>query len=112
MALFETDARLADVCSSGVKRTSLKNAPRTAFSRAAEKRPQGLGAYWGRPFQPPATQKQAANGQPNYRNSVDRSELVRSTSVGGDFHIRLRCRLHPYWPAAQMFGVLQGSRRA
>jgi hypothetical protein len=46
----------------------------------------GLGGLsWGRPFQPPATLKQAANGQTNYRNSVDRSELVWSTSVGGPF---------------------------
>jgi hypothetical protein len=49
-------------------------------STKKRKRPQqrGLGGGWGRPFQPPATLKRAANGQPNYRNSVDRSELVWS----------------------------------
>src|SRR6266851_5903727 len=57
------------------------------ISRAAKKRPQqGVGGLsWGRPFQPPATREQAANGQPNYCSSADRSELVRSTSVGSLF---------------------------
>jgi len=66
------------------------------ISRAGEKRPQqGVGLSWGRPFRPPATRKQAANGQPNYRNSVDRSELVWSTSVGGLFHMRLNHAMSP-----------------
>ena len=60
----------------------------SAQKTCAEKRPSSGGweAGWDRPFQPPATRKQAANGQPNYRNSVDRSELVWSTSVGGLLH--------------------------
>src|SRR5437899_12472805 len=65
---------------------------------AGEKRPQQRGAgglIWGRPCQPPATRKQAASGPPNYRNSVDRFELVWSTSVGGLFHIRLNRAISP-----------------
>jgi hypothetical protein len=45
----------------------------------------GAGADRGRPFQPPATLKQAANGQPNYRNSVDRSELVGVAQLAASF---------------------------
>src|SRR2546428_702290 len=55
---------------------------------AREKRPQGGGGgvRGGPPFKPPATRKQAANGEPNYRNSSDRSELVWSTQLA-TFHI-------------------------
>src|ERR1700754_2622417 len=70
-----------------VARIKLPRLAPSSFSRARRSGPRGWGLIWDRPFQPPATQKQAANGQPNYRDSVDRSELVWSTSVGGVFHI-------------------------
>jgi hypothetical protein len=60
----------------------------------------GLGAELRPPFQPLATRKQAANGQLNYRNPVDRSELVWSTSVGGLFHIRPSRAICPLAPLA------------
>jgi hypothetical protein len=45
----------------------------------------GAGGRLGPPIPTASNAEQAASGQPNYRNSVDRSELVWSTSVGGLF---------------------------
>ena len=52
------------------------------------------GLSWGPPI-PTAgnVETKAANGQSNYRNSVDRSELVWSTSVGGVFRSMSICAL-------------------
>jgi hypothetical protein len=55
---------------------------RGGFSLVATPADWGWGPELGPPI-PTAGPKQAADGQPNYRNSVDRSELVWSTSVGG-----------------------------
>jgi hypothetical protein len=63
---------------------------------------RGWELIWGRPFQPPATWKEAANGQANYRNSADRSELGWSTSVGGLSHFPFAPSLHTRTKAAEL----------
>ena len=52
--------------------------------REAEKLPQGS------PERETLLRNVRPTGQPNYRNPVDRSELVWSTSVGGIFRFELK----------------------
>jgi hypothetical protein len=64
----------------------------------ASRREAAPAGAWGAELGPPipaAGKTKAADGQPNYRNSVDRSELVWSTSVGGLFRSWCSCLARP-----------------